>query len=60
MDNWRKQLKFDPLLPLLSAGNEAILYFVKRDLLGEQVGDIRHIWQLPEAEKILKKPEAID
>lgn len=55
LDNWRNQFKFDPLLALLSAGNEAILYFVKRDLLGEQAGDIRHLWQLPEAEKIIKK-----
>jgi hypothetical protein len=35
VDNWRKQLKFDPLPPLLSSENEALLYFVRRDLLEE-------------------------
>jgi hypothetical protein len=41
MNDWRKQLKFDPLPPLLSSGNEALLYFVRRDLLGENVDPIQ-------------------
>lgn len=55
MDNWRKQLKFDPLPPLLASENEAIQYFARRDLLGEQVGSPQGLWQLPEAQQILKK-----
>ena len=55
MDNWQKQLKFDPLAPLLSSKNEAIQYFVRQDLLGEQVGPVQCLWQLPEAQRILKK-----
>jgi len=55
MDNWQKSLKFDPLTPLLSSKNEAIQYFVRHDLLGEQVGPVQHLWQLPEAQRILKK-----
>jgi hypothetical protein len=55
MNDWRKQLKFDPLPPLLSSGNEALLYFVRRDLLGENVDPVQCLWQLPEPQKILKK-----
>jgi len=55
VNNWRKQLRFDPLPPLLSSGNEALLYFVRRDLLGEDVGSVQRLWQLPGAQKILKK-----
>lgn len=43
------------MLPLLSSGNEALLYFVRRDLLGENVGSVHRLWQLPEVQKILKK-----
>lgn len=55
MDNWRKQLTFDPLPPLLSAKDQALHYFVRRDLLGEEVGSIQSVWELPGARKILKK-----
>jgi hypothetical protein len=55
MDTWRKQFKIDPLPPLLSSGNVAVQYFARRDLLGERVGPVSQLWQLPEARKILKK-----
>ena len=58
MDNWRKQLRFDPLPPLLSSGNEALQYWARRDLLGEPVGPVHRLWQLPEAQRILKKQQA--
>jgi hypothetical protein len=32
-----------------------LLYFIHRDLLGEEVGPPHHLWQLPQAQKILKK-----
>jgi hypothetical protein len=32
---YRQQLKFDPLAPLLFSKDEALLYYVKRDLLGK-------------------------
>ena len=57
MDGWRKQLRFDPVLPLLSCGNEALQYFARRDLLGEDVGSAERLWQLPEARKILRKQQ---
>ena len=55
MDNWRKQLQFDPIAPLLSSGDQALRYFVRRDLMGEQVGAANSLWCLPEAQKVLRK-----
>ena len=50
-----KQLKYDPIAPLLSSENEALRYFARRDLLGERVGPVSRLWQLPEAQRILRK-----
>jgi hypothetical protein len=55
MDNWQRQLKFDPIAPLLSSGNEALRYFTRRDLLGDPVGPVSRVWELPEAQRILRK-----
>jgi hypothetical protein len=55
MKTWQSSLSYDPLSPLLSSGNEALIYFARRDLLNEEVGPIERLWQLPEAQKILKK-----
>lgn len=58
MAEWRRRLKYDPLPRLLASGNEALRYFVQRDLLGEKVGPVRRLWQLPEAQRILKKQQS--
>ncbi|MCJ7530445.1 MAG: hypothetical protein MUO64_05370 [Anaerolineales bacterium] len=58
MESWRKQLKFDPIPALLSSGNEALQYFVLRDLLGERVNPVNCLWRLPEVLKILNKQQA--
>jgi hypothetical protein len=55
MKPWLSQFNFDPIAPLLSSGNEAIIYFVQRDLLNVFVGPIDQLWQLPGVLKILKK-----
>jgi hypothetical protein len=55
MEDWQHQLRFDPLPALLSSGDEALQYFVRRDLLGEEAGPIGRLWQLPQAHKILKQ-----
>ncbi len=57
MKGWRKQLRFDPLPQLLSSENKALLYFVRRDLLGEEVGPLETLWQLPYVVKILGKQQ---
>ena len=55
MSHWLQQLKYDPIAPLLSSGNEALRYFARRDLLGERVGPVDRLWELPEAQRILRK-----
>jgi len=55
MESWRGQLRFDPIPALLASGDEALQYFVRRDLLEEEVGPICRLWQLPAAQKILKE-----
>jgi hypothetical protein len=55
VDNWHKQLNFDPLPPILASENKALQYFARRDLLGEHVDSIHCLWQLPEVQRILKK-----
>ncbi len=57
MNHWKTYLKFDPLPPLLSSNDEALLYFVRRDLLGQDTGPVERLWQLPGAQKILKKQQ---
>ena len=55
MESWRTKLKFDPIPALLTSGDEALAHFVRRDLLGEEVGPISRLWRLPGACRILKK-----
>jgi len=57
VESWRRQLRFDALPALLDSGNEALQYFVRRDLLGEEVGPIRGLWQLSGAQKIIRKQQ---
>lgn len=55
MESWRKQLKFDPIPPLLAARDPALVYFARRDLLGEDPGPIQQLWVLPGAQRILRR-----
>jgi len=55
MSRWSKQFRFDPVPPLLASGNEALLYFTRRDLLREPVGPLSRVWELPGAQKIVRK-----
>jgi len=58
VDNWRRQFRVDPVPPLLSSADEALLYFARRDLLGDKVGPVQRLWTLPAARKILRKQQA--
>ncbi|MAT41399.1 MAG: hypothetical protein CL609_03585 [Anaerolineaceae bacterium] len=58
MENWQKQLKYDPLPKLLSSEDAAVQYLTKRDLLEKQVGSVHSLWDLPAAQKILKKQKS--
>jgi len=57
MKNWRKELRVDPIPCLLSSGNKAIEYFVKRDLSGGRVEPVEILWKLPEAERLLRRQQ---
>ena len=57
MDGWRRLLRLDPVPALLAPGEEALQYFVRRDLLEEEAGPICRLWRLPEVKKILKKQQ---
>ena len=54
MSEWRELFLFNPVVPLLNSGNQAIEYFVYRDLLGEAVGPVQQLWELAEPERILR------
>jgi hypothetical protein len=58
MNTWKDNLRFDPLPALLSTHNIAIQYFVRRDLLKENVQSVDFLWKLPEVEKLLKKQQS--
>ena len=54
MDDWRRQLRFHPLPPLMASDNEALQEMVRRDLLGEQVGSTGFLSELPAVRRILR------
>lgn len=49
------RLRYDSIAPLLSSGDDAVAYFARRDLLGEDAGLIEDVWDSPALKKILKK-----
>jgi hypothetical protein len=55
MADWTSRLACDPIPPLLNCGNEAVVYFARRDLLGLDAGPVAQVWELPEAAGIVKK-----
>jgi hypothetical protein len=55
MTDWLGQLNYDPLPPLLSSGDAALIYFAQRDLLTSPVGLLDVLWQLPEPRRIIRR-----
>ena len=55
MNEYLSYLKYDPIKPLLESKNEALIFFTRRDLLDEKGLDVKDLWEIPEAVKILKK-----
>lgn len=54
-DSWLSQLAVDPVPALLSSGNEAVAYFTRRDILGEEVPPIETLWRQGQAESMLRR-----
>ena len=55
MESWRKRFRFDPVPALLASGDVPLVYFARRDLLGDQTDPVDSLWQLREAERIVGK-----
>ncbi len=47
MTMWVHHLKVDPLPVLQASANEALRYFVRRDLLDEEEEPADRLWELP-------------
>lgn len=50
-------LRRDPLPALFSCDNQAIHYFARRDLLGQDPGPIDAVWALPAMQRIIRKQQ---
>jgi hypothetical protein len=57
VENWQRQLGVDPLPVLQASSSEALQYFVRRDLLGEEAGPVQALWELPQVVKVLRKQQ---
>lgn len=55
MNEFLKYLKYNPFNPLLESKNEELIFFTRRDLFDEKDLDVRDLWEMPEAVKILTK-----
>ncbi len=53
----KNKFRVDHVPKLLSPENEALRFFVRRDLLNEETGPIKSLWELAETEKILIKQQ---
>ncbi len=55
MAGWLDHLRYNPVQEMLQSENDAVPYFVRRDLLEKRAEPITYVWQLPEAQKILRR-----
>ena len=54
---WIENFRYDPIPPLITSAYEAIRYLAKRDLLRQDMPPVETLWQMPEAQCILKRQE---
>jgi hypothetical protein len=52
---WQKELEYDPVPTLLSSGNPALVYWARRDLLGEGQTRPESIWGSAEISRIARR-----
>jgi len=57
VDNWRSNLKYDPIPLLGSSSNDAIRFHVSRDLLDEDLDQLEQLWEMKQAKKLLNKQQ---
>ena len=58
MHNWLDGLPLNPLPSLLASADQALLFFVRRDLLDKDPGPVQALWERPFAARILRKQRA--
>ncbi len=46
MGDWQKQLKHDPIPKLSASNGDSLVYFTRRDLLGEKTEPVERLWRL--------------
>jgi hypothetical protein len=51
---WKEKLR-NSITALLATKNKTVVYFARRDLLGEAVDPIQVVWELDESQKIIQK-----
>jgi hypothetical protein len=56
---WTEQLRINPLRNLIGTDDKALLFFIERDLMDGDRGNVEDLWELPAARKILasQKPD---
>jgi hypothetical protein len=52
---WQEQLPINHVPILLDSGESTLVYFTRRDILGELVPPIASVWESPQAQKLIKK-----
>ncbi len=57
MAGWTQALPVDPLPALLSTDDQALRYFVMRDLVRKDTGPVQDLWTLPGALTILRRQQ---
>jgi hypothetical protein len=57
MTAWVRWLPLDPVPTLLAADDEALSFFVRRDLLGEGTRTVATLWRTPESERLVGKQQ---
>jgi hypothetical protein len=55
MSRWVSTLRVDPMPPLVGSRNPSVAWYARRDLLDQAAGPVKTLWDLPLAERILRK-----
>ena len=53
--NWVNNLHHDPKRALQQIDNNALHFFIERDLKCKKIGAVENLWRLPEPSKLIKK-----
>ncbi|HTY46645.1 MAG TPA: hypothetical protein VMB46_03150 [Methanomassiliicoccales archaeon] len=54
-ESWRSSMRVDTVPVLMRSRSEAVRFLAKRDLLDEEDGDGRSLWELPAARRLVSK-----